>query len=392
MKKVVLVTDVKYRMTLPIIRDLGEAGFVVAACARDDESTPLGFASKHTNHTFTLPFNDDQQTYVKKMGQICEQLQKEYDTKPVIFPVAGYTIEAISLFGEELANFADFIVPKPKSLAITQDKRALLAKASQIGLAVPQEYTLLEGETPAAMALRIDYPVVVKFTNSEKVGVPAEKRYAIVKNAADFVATYSKFADLQAGPLVQEYVEGNGVGVSCLFSQNSQPLSFICHRRLREYPISGGPSSCCESFFDPELVKAAFALFKSIGWCGIGMSEFKGPHKGKYYLMEINPRIWGSYPLTRKAKSSFSVSYVLAASGNELKQTALPDYCEGKKMSFVFQDALAGFAHFKRKNFGNFFAWLKDFFNPHVKDAIIEFNDFKASWAYIRSVFKKAGQ
>ena len=49
-------------------------------------------------------------------------------------------------------------------------------------------------------------------------------------------------------PIVQEKVEGPGEGVNLLLDQSSRLVCAFCHRRLREYPVTGGPSTCCVSF------------------------------------------------------------------------------------------------------------------------------------------------
>lgn len=66
------------------------------------------------------------------------------------------------------------------------------------------------------------------------------------------------------------------------------------------------------------------------------MVEFKD---GK--LLEINPRVWGSFPLTEKCGSPFSLRYVQAASGNAAAVCEGPEYKEGIRMRFLLNDTLA---------------------------------------------------
>lgn len=66
------------------------------------------------------------------------------------------------------------------------------------------------------------------------------------------------------------------------------------HKRMREYPITGGSSTAAESMYDPELRDLGLTLLKALDWHGVAMVEFKKDSRdGKYKLMEINPKFWG---------------------------------------------------------------------------------------------------
>jgi predicted ATP-grasp superfamily ATP-dependent carboligase len=70
------------------------------------------------------------------------------------------------------------------------------------------------------------------------------------------------------------------------------------HRRLRETPPSGGPSSCAVSIFENDLKSAGIKLLDHLQWHGVAMAEFKRDAKSsQLYLLEINPKFWGSLDL-----------------------------------------------------------------------------------------------
>ena len=121
---------------------------------------------------------------------------------------------------------------------------------------------------------------------------------------------YEKMKAYDPAPIVQERIEGEGGGVSLLLGRDSELLGAICHRRLREYPMSGGPSTCCVTTFDPARIEQAHALLRSFGFVGLAMVEYKGD-----CILEVNPRIWGSFPLVVRAGSPICRSYALAAAG-----------------------------------------------------------------------------
>jgi predicted ATP-grasp superfamily ATP-dependent carboligase len=83
--------------------------------------------------------------------------------------------------------------------------------------------------------------------------------------------------------------------VAVLMNFASEPKASFAYRRLREYPIAGGPSTLRESIWNPELQARAERLLALLGWTGVAMVEFKvDPRDGDPKLLEVNPRFWGS--------------------------------------------------------------------------------------------------
>ena len=66
------------------------------------------------------------------------------------------------------------------------------------------------------------------------------------------------------------------------------------HRRLAEFPASGGSSTYRTSYTDERMVKAASTIVKELNYTGFAMFEFKLSSNNELYLLEVNPRIWGS--------------------------------------------------------------------------------------------------
>src|SRR5271157_1752603 len=73
-------------------------------------------------------------------------------------------------------------------------------------------------------------------------------------------------------PLVQEYVEGEGWGVSCLYWEGQRIASFT-HRRLREKTRTGGTSTLREHQPNPLVEEMAHKLLGALGWHGLAMVE-----------------------------------------------------------------------------------------------------------------------
>ncbi len=86
-----------------------------------------------------------------------------------------------------------------------------------------------------------------------------------------------------------------------LHMHNGKATLRFQHRRVRECPPSGGVSSLCEAIpldEHQDQMRLSEKLLNAIGWEGPAMVEYRhDPSTGKYWLMEINGRFWGSLPL-----------------------------------------------------------------------------------------------
>ena len=111
--------------------------------------------------------------------------------------------------------------------------------------------------------------------------------------------------DRGALPLVQEHIDGTGHGYYAL-ADDGVVLAHFMHRRLHEVPPSGGPSAMAASFRDPRLRELGERFFAATHWTGVAMVEFKRRRRdGEYYLIEVNPKFWGSLDLSIAAGVDF---------------------------------------------------------------------------------------
>lgn len=388
----VVVTDVRYRMSLPVIRSLGKEKIPVISAERkgSDKKKALGFYSKHSKeNVFLQDASEDIDGFISDLRTLCEK-QAE---KPVIIPVGIATLLAMCERREELLSFADVALPPLDMIELANDKSRLIPFAESIGVPVPETTFLKDGESIEELADRIRLPAVIKLPRGEMLGLSPDERYKIVRTREDFVSSYSKFHSLDPEVLVQQYIEGDGYGVSAVFGKNNEPLEIFCHHRIREYPSSGGPSSFCESADLPELAKHAINLLRALHWEGVAMVEFKGSPETGFYLMEINPRFWGSSALAPNSGCNISLALYRAAKGEiaEPFSEFTPKYKVGHKMRFLLQDLLTFPSYLKKSNkkIRFFFSFVGGLFNPFISDGVLTFRDIRSSFAYLRQALKK---
>ena len=281
-----IVTDGKYRSSIAAVRALHRAGYqVIVTQTRADVHAVPAVASSRCCAAFRWidgAAADD--GYADRLAALLET----YD-HPVLFCVGAVTLNTVAAQRERFARIADFLIAPRPVLDALNDKETVHARAQSLGIPVPRQY---DGVPPER------YPVVIKPHCGEKFGLKAADRYAVADTPEAYAQILARMQRYDPSPIVQDKIAGPGIGVSLLLDRDGRMISALCHRRIREYPITGGPSTCCESFYDAALIDRAYRLLHSFGFTGMAMVEFKGD-----CLLEVNPRVWGSLPMTEAAQS-----------------------------------------------------------------------------------------
>ena len=364
---VVIVTDVRYRTALAVIRPLRKAGYTVVAVqtARESPKNPPAFSSRCVDRRVMLDGSVKDEDYASRLLALCGEYER-----PVLFPIGADTLAMLSKHRAAFEPVCDFLVSAPAVLDAANDKRVVADTARRVGVPVPEEFDCTDGKKPPR------YPVFLKPRCGEKLGLHAEQRYAAAENEAAFVEAYRKMSAYDPAPVVQERVTGDGCGLCLVMDKTHKPVCVMGHKRIREYPIQGGPSACCISFYDETLERHAVRLLQALDFTGVAMVEFKGGR-----VLEINPRIWGSFPLTEVCGSRFAEAYVRAASGEKTPDEPDRSFRRGKRMRFLLNDTLAWLSCLKARRWRDVCGGLLDVFR--AKEALFRFTDQKPFWRYL---------
>jgi predicted ATP-grasp superfamily ATP-dependent carboligase len=138
-------------------------------------------------------------------------------------------------------------------------------------------------------------------------------------------------------PLAQEYVQGAGHGFYGL-ADRGELLGYFMHRRLHEFPPTGGPSAMAAGDRDPELLDLGCRFLSATGWSGVAMVEFKKSREdGRYHLIEVNPKFWGSLELSIASGVDFPLLLHRMLAGEPLEHTP-GNYREGVVFRWLTMD------------------------------------------------------
>jgi predicted ATP-grasp superfamily ATP-dependent carboligase len=367
----VLVTDGANRVALAVVRALGRGGATVAVVEQERfaQKTPASFRSRFVSRHDVVPT-------LGPDGRFLEALVDRAAGFDIVLPVSTNVALACAEHRDRIP--ARLPVPPLAVLRRANDKSAALAVARKVGVPIPVTYAPEDDEELEGVIARLKLPAIVKIRDDANTVLDPGQRYAICRTPDEVRAAYRILHARKPFPLIQQKVEGPGFGVGVLADQGRILASFA-HRRIREYPITGGPSTTCVSVVDDRLTGYAASVVAELGWTGVAMVEFK--KDDDYRLMEVNPRFWGSMPLATRAGVNFPHLLCRRAMGEEIGDA--PRYEPGVKLRFLPLDAAAAWSALKQRRWSYPFGFLRDVLDPAVMDGIVDYGDLEASLVYL---------
>ena len=295
-----LVTDAARGSAIAVIRSLDRAGWRVIAA--DSERSAPGRFSRSTAAWVRYP--DPRRAPRSTIDALVEAVGRH--GVDLVFPVTDDVIVPLLDRRDELEQRTVVALPTTAALRSAADKDLVTELARRCGVPVPRTVRWCPGHDEPVASLGLSWPVVVKPARSRTLDTAADARIAAheVRYAADGDELRATLAAAAGPVLLQERVEGVGQGVEVL-ARDGEVVAAFQHRRLREYPPSGGASSFREAVpVDDELLELSGRLLRELDWSGLAMVEFKSGPSG-HHLMEINGRVWGSLPLAVAAGVDF---------------------------------------------------------------------------------------
>ncbi|MFD1106106.1 carboxylate--amine ligase [Sphingobium olei] len=300
---VAIVIGLENAIGLTVVRELGEHGVPVHGVARSPAA--IGAASRHCRDWSLRP-----------EGAPADWLPDliTRTSAKAVFAISEIDLIALSQLPPIIGD-CHILVPRPQPLARVLDKRRTLEIAAAAGLLVPDTWQPVEGEDFGARAAAMRYPLVAKWANPPEVMAALDQagldwfKTAYVHTPRELLALLDRYTPIARWPLIQQYCGGVGLGQMLYMADGQATLRFQ-HRRLHEWPPEGGVSTLCRAEpADAHAAQMALSekLLRALEWEGQAMVEYRyEPESGRYWLMEVNGRFWGSLPLARHCNAHFA--------------------------------------------------------------------------------------
>ena len=298
------------RSSYAVLNNLHSHKLLVGSC----DSSRIGMCQwsrlKKKHFTYTNPLLDNE-LFIKELKKILERLNATF-----LLPSHDET-ETIAANKDFLPKETIIPIPSLVLLQLSNDKSKMQEIARNCGVSNAQRYHYDHPEDLFKHIPQNTRTVIrLRKGNSAKGVFYATGPVETVNAVKDIIVKYKCSNDRL--PVVQEYVNGEGWGVSCLYWEGKRIANFT-HRRLREKTLTGGTSTLREHQPNELLETMAFTLLDKLEWHGLAMVEFKyDPLSKKGHFIEINPRLWGSIHLAISAGVEFPyLLYLCATEGPE---------------------------------------------------------------------------
>jgi predicted ATP-grasp superfamily ATP-dependent carboligase len=277
------------------------------------------------------------------------------------------TLLLMAKYHSEISQYTYLLSPDLKKIEFARDKKNLMQFAETHGIPTPKTFQIQGTEDLHSYCIPI--PAVIKpRISSGSFGI------VYVKRQEDLIPSYQSVHGQYPFPIIQEWIpDGEGTfGLSALFDEASNIKAAFVHKKLRMYPVQGGPSTLREGVEHPQIMELGLSLLKSLNWVGVGMVEFKvDPRDGIPKLMELNPRFWGSLQLA--IVSGVDFPYLILKMARRESFEPILNYTVGKRCRWLL---LGDILHFLNNphRFHLHPSFFK-FFDPNTSYDIISKDD-----------------
>ena len=273
----VFVTDANYKHTLGVIRALGTQKIEVIAGASTRHAQ--SFYSKYCKSRKIYPNPENEEKFLKSIKYYLKKNKID-----VLLPIGYNSTIILSKHKETVSKYTRLPIMDWESMKIAANKNKTMKLAQKIGIKMPKLYKKIEDIK--------EFPVVVK----------ENKESGHVK----YVNSIEELNKINIkDSIIQEFIPGKGYGFFSLFNKGKIQVFFM-HKRVREFPTTGGPSTAAISIYDSKLKSIGEKILKSLNWHGVAMVEFKKDIRdNEFKLIEINPKFWGSLDLALASGINF---------------------------------------------------------------------------------------
>jgi len=221
----------------------------------------------------------------------------------IIIPVGGSSVRLCSEYFRDLA-----LLPSKEILDIAFNKDRLVELNCIDGVNYPE--IMVVASISDLKEFCAESEVVVKSKNEAKCKFdPLYINQNFCENDVEF-SMIDNLLKSGVELLAQKKVQGIGRGFFCI-AKDGKICTYYMHERIREFPMSGGSSTAFKSIYCPVLHSISENIIEYLNWSGPLMIEFKFDKVNYvYYLIELNPKFWGSLDLSYAAGLSFGRSLI----------------------------------------------------------------------------------
>ena len=259
------------------------------------------------------------------LSHYCTQIQSPYPQAPAYLPflrqqIASVRPDLVIPLCEPIMELLWDLDPPcevpihpattPEQRSVLGDRRQCYGRAVALGIPVPAWMPIGGPADLQEATRRFGYPLVLRGTRGlagSQVRVVSSAREAAV--GLDEIKTESP-----GQPFAQAFVRGPRHLVGGFFS-HGEAIRLFAQETIEQYPAITGPSTRVRACVDKTLLRSARTLVADLGWSGMACVEFIRDERGRFVLMEINPRPWAALEVAERSGADICRAFAESIAG-----------------------------------------------------------------------------
>lgn len=264
----------------------------------------IAFYSRYATYTSSWPHDNEHQIQC-----LLDLAANHRLDNWVLFPTDDDGVGLIARNHSRLAIQYRLATPGWDDVEWAYDKRQTYKLAAQLGVDYP--WTMYPRDRADVETLVSGFPVILKPAVKEEKNSFTYARAWRVDDRKELLARYDEARSLIDARyiMIQEFLRGGGearfsFAALCL---DGTLVASVVLRRSRQYPVEFGHfSTYVETVDQPDIEQCAERILKATRYSGLIEIEFhRDASTGKYKLMDVNPRLWGSHTVGAAAGVDF---------------------------------------------------------------------------------------
>jgi len=193
---------------------------------------------------------------------------------------------------------------------VLRDRRRFYERATAVGIPVPPWMPIGSPADLEEAARRFGYPLVLRGTRGL-----AGSQVRVVRSAGEAAVGLGELNSKSPGqPFAQAFVKGSRHLVGGFFSYG-EAIRLFAQETIDQHPAVTGPSTRVRACTDETLLRSARTLVADLGWSGMACVEFIRDDRGRFVLMEMNPRPWAALEVAERSGAGICRAFAESLAG-----------------------------------------------------------------------------
>lgn len=231
--------------------------------------------------------------FKEKIIRLCQ----DYKINAII-PTGTTITNCISQVKDDIIKETDAKIPVEdySKLILLADKWNCYGICQKIGIPAPKTTLITSKENISEVISKYKFPVIAKPRLSS-----ASKGIKIFHHSEELSNYFNSDKGLSLlDNIIQEFIKGELHDVAGI-SKNGENISVITQQRIMSLYDFGGGGIINKTTYNEELINYFKSISSHLKWNGILIIDFIKGTDDNFYLLECNPKIWGTTYLTVKA-------------------------------------------------------------------------------------------